>query len=275
VFERYTEKARRAIFFALYEARHFDSPCIEAEHLLLGLLRDNSHLLHLLPEGSLESIRTQIEKNTLIGKGVSTSADLPLSNESKRVLAYAAEEADRLGHRHIGSEHLLMGLLREYRSFAAALLQERGLSLQKLRDHFMPAKAAENAPPRFQPVQHRVEIHGFGWHADTIRERVKGLRQCNWHWQKQPWKARDLAVGQDGKISFDTSLAGDEKQFTLRPGEWKKDQCPICNWELFESESEPHHSIGYTNGRDWVCTECYEKFLSGPDYFASSFPEFT
>src|ERR1035438_1086649 len=109
MFERYTEKARRVIFFARYEASQFGSPYIETEHLLLGLLREDKALTNrfLRSHASVESIRKQIEGHTTIREKVSTSVDLPLSNECKRVLAYAAEEAERLSHKHIGTEHLL------------------------------------------------------------------------------------------------------------------------------------------------------------------------
>src|SRR5207253_6904675 len=131
MFERYTEKARRVILFARYEASQFGSPYIESEHLLLGLLREDKALTNrfLRSHASVESIRKQIEGHTTIREKVSTSVDLPLSNECKRVLAYAAEEAERLSHKHIGTEHLLLGLLREEKCFAAEILHERGLRL--------------------------------------------------------------------------------------------------------------------------------------------------
>jgi len=136
MFERYTEKARRVIFFARYEASQFGSPFIETEHLLLGLLREDKALTNrfLRSHASIESIRKQIEGRTPIREKVSTSVDLPLSQECKRVLAYAAEEAERLAHKHIGTEHLLLGLLREDKSFAAEILHERGLRLSTLRE---------------------------------------------------------------------------------------------------------------------------------------------
>lgn len=276
MFERYTEKARRVIFFARYEASHYGSPYIETEHILLGLLRECPEVVRLLPPGSGESIRKQIEQQTVSREKVSTSVDLPLANECKRVLAYGAEEAERLGHRHIGTEHLFLGLLREEKSFAAVMLRERGVSLEKCRERFATTSTAEGgAVARYRPTEARVEIHGIRWLADTIRERVKPLRESNWHWERRAWKARDLAVGKDGRISFDVTLAGKAKNFDLHPAAWKKDKCPICAWELFEAENQPQHSIGYTNGRDWVCVECYEKFLRGPDYFATAYPEIT
>jgi len=66
----------------------------------------------------------------------------------------------------------------------------------------------------------------------------------------------------DGSISRDLSLAADSTNFRLVAGGWKKDECLICRWELFCSEDDLEHGVGYTNGRDWLCTECYEKFLA-------------
>ena len=150
MFERYTEKARRVIFFARYEASQFGSPYIETEHLLLGLLREDKALTNrfLRSHASIESIRKQIEGRTTIREKVSTSVDLPLSQECKRVLAYAAEEAERLQHKHIGTEHLLLGLLREDKSFAAEILHERGLRLSTIREELSRAQNEKTSSSR-------------------------------------------------------------------------------------------------------------------------------
>jgi hypothetical protein len=136
MFERYTEKARRTIFFGRYEASQFGSPYIETEHLLLGLLREDKALADrfLRSFAAIESIRKQIEGQTPPGEKLSVSVDLPLSHECKRVLAYGAEESARLNHKDIGPEHLLLGLLREERCFAAQLLRERGVTLSSVRE---------------------------------------------------------------------------------------------------------------------------------------------
>ena len=148
MFERYTEKARRVIFFARYEACQFGSPYIETEHLLLGLLREDKLLANrfLRSQANIESIKKQIEAQTTAREKVPTSVDLPLSTECKRVLAYAAEEAERLGHKHIGTEHLLLGLLREDKCFAAELLHERGLRLNQVREEIARATGEKTAP---------------------------------------------------------------------------------------------------------------------------------
>jgi ATP-dependent Clp protease ATP-binding subunit ClpA len=134
-FERYTENARRAVFFARNEASEFGSPYIESEHLLLGLMRAGSDHLALFfpaPEAQ-ESVRKQVEAHTFIREKVSTSVDLPLSNECKRALAYGAEEAERLAKKFIRVEHLLLGLLREEGCFAARILREHGAEPNRIR----------------------------------------------------------------------------------------------------------------------------------------------
>ena len=160
MFERYTEKARRVIFFARYEGSQFGSPSIETEHLLLGLLREDKALTNrfLRAHASVESIRKQIEGHTTIREKVSTSVDLPLSNECKRVLAYAAEEAERLGHKHIGTEHLLLGLLREEKCFAAELLKERGVKLAATREELVTTPHVAAAPVRAGEVARTSSI---------------------------------------------------------------------------------------------------------------------
>jgi hypothetical protein len=143
MFERYTEKARRTIFFARYEASQFGSPYIETEYLLLGLLREDKGLANrfLRSHADVESIRKQIFSHTASRETVSTSVDLPLSHECKRVLAYGAEESERLNHKHIGTDHLLLGLLREEECFAAQLLRERGLILEAVRQQVQQSDA--------------------------------------------------------------------------------------------------------------------------------------
>ena len=146
MFERYTEKARRVIFFARYEASQVGSPYIESEHLLIGLLRESGHELrrYLGSRVAGEELRAEIAASTLRREPTSTSVDLPLSNECKRILAYSAEEAERLAHQHIGTEHLLLGILREKGCLAAQLLSERGLQLEATRT-MIAADAKEGA----------------------------------------------------------------------------------------------------------------------------------
>ncbi len=137
MFERYTERARRVIFFARYEASQLGSNSIETEHLLLGLIREGKGLTSRLfskSHLSMESIRKDIEGRALFRDKVPTSVDIPLSPESKRVLGYAAEEAERMLHNYIGTEHILLGVMREEKSVAAGILGEKGMRLTAVRE---------------------------------------------------------------------------------------------------------------------------------------------
>ena len=151
MFERYTERARRVLFFARYEATQLGSTQIETEHLLLGLIREGKGLTSRIfarSNLSLESIRKEIEGRTVFREKVSTSVDIPFSAETKRVLQYAAEEADRLMHTYIGTEHLLLGILREERSVAATILYEKGMRLSSVREDIVQLLNEKTAPVR-------------------------------------------------------------------------------------------------------------------------------
>ena len=148
MFERYTERARRVIFFARYETSQLGGAAIETEHLLLGLIREGKGVVQeLLGKGHLEEIRRDIEARTPNRGKLSTSVDVPLSSEAKRVLSHAFEEANRLGHDYIGTEHLLLGLMHEERSVAALILTEKGMGLEGMRDDILSllAEADERA----------------------------------------------------------------------------------------------------------------------------------
>ena len=137
MFERYTERARRVLFFARYEASQLGSISIETEHLLLGLIREGKGLTSRIfsrSHLSLENIRKEIEGRTVFREKLSSSVEIPFSTETKRVLQFAAEEADRLLHNYIGTEHLLLGILREERSVAAVVLSEKSMRLNTVRE---------------------------------------------------------------------------------------------------------------------------------------------
>jgi hypothetical protein len=130
MFERFTETARRVIFFARYEASNFGSPVIDTHHVLLGALREDKTILRPYLG---ETVRRQIENKVTRGAKISTSVDLPLSRDAKRALAFAAEEAKMLRHEQIDTGHLVLGLLRVETSLAAEMLRENGISLETMR----------------------------------------------------------------------------------------------------------------------------------------------
>ncbi len=151
MFERYTEKARRVIFFAHYEASQYGSPYIETEHLLLGLLREDRALVkQFLGQSSAAlEIRAEIEKHIPPRERISTSVEVPLTSDSKKILNFAAEEAERLAQHQVGTEHLLLGILRVEDSLAAQILRARGLKLATLREQL--PKGTSPATVKAQP----------------------------------------------------------------------------------------------------------------------------
>lgn len=153
MFELYTETARHAIFRARYEAAQAGSETIESEHLLLGIF-SAGQLKHVERSelADLESIRRMIAQQRPPKKASSTSVDLPMSAESKRILTFAAEEARQLKHGHIGVDHLLLGILRVDTSFAAGLLRGMGVTAAKLREEVAQA-SAPGTPPAGEPEE--------------------------------------------------------------------------------------------------------------------------
>jgi uncharacterized protein (TIGR02246 family) len=168
MFERYTEKARRVIFFARYEASQFGSLYIETEYLLLGLLREDPVLLRrfLRPTSVAADIRTEIERHITRRERIPTSVEVPLTNECKKILTLAAEEADRLGHQRVETGHLLVAILTVEGSLAAQL-RERGLRPAAIREQL--AKAAGSAPAK--PSRGAIA---------TLDSFLAGLKWHNW-----------------------------------------------------------------------------------------------
>ena len=138
MFEKYNEKARRALFFARYEASKLGSKVIESEHLLLGILREGKDMVkEIFSRFNVkpEEVRREIEGDRIRVERISSTAELPLSEESKKILAYASHEAESMMHPYVGTEHLLIGLLRVERvPVAGGLFTARGFNLYGVRE---------------------------------------------------------------------------------------------------------------------------------------------
>jgi ketosteroid isomerase-like protein len=160
MFQRFTEKARRVIFYVLYEAGQYGSSHIESEHLLLGLLREDKGLLwHFMDaEGSGIDIRAKIEKRVARGECFSTPVEVPLADECKNILNLAVEESDRLGHPHVRTEHLLLGMLLVESSLASQILTETGIKLEPLRAQLSKAPLGDAVIMRPRPSTIGVQV---------------------------------------------------------------------------------------------------------------------
>jgi len=149
MFERYTEKARRVIFFARYECSQYGSPEIDPQHMLIALTREAPSLLRrvLEPDLSIQDIRSELEKFIPRGIRIPTSAEVPLSEDSKKVLLLAVEESERSGNLHVGPEHILLGLFMDGESPAARILKRAGRDITTIRDLVLePPSVPEGAP---------------------------------------------------------------------------------------------------------------------------------
>jgi ATP-dependent Clp protease ATP-binding subunit ClpC len=142
MFEKYTEKAKKVLFLARYEASQMGSKVIGSDHLLLGLIKEGDELvqeLFLKSNVNLELLRAEMEARGPSGEKLVTPIEIPFSEEAKKVLACAEEEAERLLHPHVSDEHILLGLLRVEDSSAGRLLAEKGMRLYALREDTVAA----------------------------------------------------------------------------------------------------------------------------------------
>jgi ATP-dependent Clp protease ATP-binding subunit ClpC len=146
MFNRFTERARKVIILAKEEAKRFNHDYIGTEHILLGLIREGEGVAATVLEKmgvSLENIRIEIEKLVQPGPATQIIGDLPFTPRAKKALELAAEEARSLGHNYIGTEHLLLGLIREEEGVASQVLLNLNLDLSTVRNKVMEVLGSE------------------------------------------------------------------------------------------------------------------------------------
>jgi ATP-dependent Clp protease ATP-binding subunit ClpC len=146
VFDRFTDRARKVMGLARQEAQRLNHEYIGTEHILLGLVQEESGVAANVLKNmdvDLKKIRIEVEKLVQSGGATVTMGQLPFTPRAKKVLEYALEEASQLGHNYIGTEHLLLGLLRESDGVAAQVLLNLGLKLEEVRDEVLELLGAE------------------------------------------------------------------------------------------------------------------------------------
>src|SRR5437870_13632574 len=138
--ERFTDRARKVMALANQEAQRFNHEYIGTEHILLGLVKEGSgvgaNVLKNL-DVDLRKVRLEVEKLVKSGPEMVTMGKLPQTPRAKRVIEYAIEEARNLNHNYVGTEHLLLGLLREQDGVAAQVLMNLGLKLEDVREEVL------------------------------------------------------------------------------------------------------------------------------------------
>jgi ATP-dependent Clp protease ATP-binding subunit ClpC len=140
MFERFTDRARKVMALANQEAQRFNHEYIGTEHILLGLVKEGSgvgaNVLKNL-DVDLRKVRLEVEKLVKSGPDMVTMGKLPQTPRAKKVIEYAIEEARSLNHNYVGTEHLLLGLLREHDGVAAQVLMNLGLKLEDVREEVL------------------------------------------------------------------------------------------------------------------------------------------
>ena len=153
MFERFTDRARRVVVLAQEEARMLNHNYIGTEHILLGLIHEGEGVAAKALESlgiALEGVRQQVEE--IIGQGQQApSGHIPFTPRAKKVLELSLREALQLGHNYIGTEHILLGLIREGEGVAAQVLVKLGADLNRVRQQvlqLLSAATRARSPPR-------------------------------------------------------------------------------------------------------------------------------
>ncbi|MBP9732955.1 MAG: ATP-dependent Clp protease ATP-binding subunit [Candidatus Omnitrophica bacterium] len=156
MFNKFTERARKVILLAKQEAKRFNHDYIGTEHILLGLLREGEGVAAAVLQSlnmNLDNIRLEVEKLVQPGPATVVSGDLPFTPKAKKVMELAMDEARALGHNYIGTEHLLLGLIREGEGVASQVFMNLGLDLERVRDEVI--KLLGSTTPGPQPAEPR------------------------------------------------------------------------------------------------------------------------
>jgi ATP-dependent Clp protease ATP-binding subunit ClpC len=145
-YDRFTDRARKVMAYARQEAQRFNHDYIGTEHILLGLVKEGSgvaaNVLHNL-DVDVKKIRLEVEKMVQSSPDVQTKGNLPFTPRAKKVIEFSLEEARALGHNYIGTEHILLGLLRENEGVAAHVLMNLGVKLEDVREEVLNLLGAD------------------------------------------------------------------------------------------------------------------------------------
>ena len=180
MFERYTESARRALFFARLAVSRLGGDSMGPEHVLLGVLRSSKDVawrVCVQAGVTYEGVQAELKAEATSRARLPTSVEIPFSLGAKRVLEWAAEEADRLLHSYIGTEHLLLALLRDPRNPAGAILAAHGLELGAVRNEIVRVLGERGATPTpdADELPGVVSSNVFAVEHASRFERLRGL----------------------------------------------------------------------------------------------------
>jgi len=191
MFERFTDRARRVIVLAQEEARLLNHAVIGSEHLLLGLIYEGEGVAAkaLDEEGlTLELVRTQVERLVPPGDVEMPQAQMPFQPEAKKVLELALRDALQLGHNYVGTEHILLGLIREGTGVGAQALVNLGVDLTELRSDVIRILGGYSRGGRGTPAAEDADWAAVLVVADVLNQEknrdalkvIAALRRLGW-----------------------------------------------------------------------------------------------
>ena len=181
MFERFTDRARRVVVFAQEESRMLNHTYIGTEHILLGLVHEGEGVAARVLTGlgvSLEDVRRQVQE--IIGEGGRAPAGhIPFTPRAKKVLEFSLRESLQLGHNYIGTEHILLGLIREGEGVAAQVLQHMDVGLERARSEVIRLLGSGGviAAPETAPASGSVEAE-YDAEAEHIQPQVARCPSC-------------------------------------------------------------------------------------------------
>ena len=182
MFERFTDRARRVVVLAQEEARSLDHNWIGTEHILLGLIREGEGVAAKALESlgiSLDAVRQQVEE--IIGRGQQPpSGHIPFTPRTKKVLELALRESQQLGHNYIGTEHILLGLIREGDGVAAQVLVKLGADLNRVRQQaiqLLHGRSAEEPVSARSAERELRLLPAVKTHLEALEQRLTAIEQ--------------------------------------------------------------------------------------------------
>ena len=274
--DKFTERARKVLSLAQEEARRFQHDYIGTEHLLLGLVREGEGVAAKVLSNlgvELKEVRDAVE--FIVGRGDRiVLGEIGLTPRAKEVIELAVDEARRLNHHYIGTEHLLLGLVREGEGIAVGALERLGVSLEQVRTETIQALSQSGlsqtmqVPPQLKAVQ--MEVEGLKQLKDALQALEAILREKEVAIQRQEYelvaaelhdrevKQRDLIA----RLESEWSRERENKERGQEPGEEKTE--PVQDdddkaQELSQEEKDFIRTLGYTvrmTGTGLICSPC-------------------
>jgi ATP-dependent Clp protease ATP-binding subunit ClpA len=210
MYERFTDRARKVLQLANQEAQSFNHEYIGTEHVLLGLISEGTGVAAIALKNldiSVPKVRIEVEKIVQAGPGMVTMGRLPQTPRAKKVIEFAIEESRNFNHNYVGTEHLLLGLLRETEGVASQVLMNLGLRLDKLRKEVLDLLGPQGVRPTdsAESLCNIAEVT----HADETRN--PELRHL-------PESAREIVAEFDCQID----VIKEEKEVAVGLQAWEK-----------------------------------------------------